>query len=220
MPALRVARVVNAIQGFLDEHSFRRQVPQIYVAPLGHDVDAWLGLNLGSGSLGLAGVAVNPVIGVRHVGIESRYASWSSGAEVPDWVKARSTAKQGHPGATLAVPLGYLLPDARARLWEFDREGREVTPDPLLEAALEDYAWPFMRAHSELATIAMGLDGWRHAMREEVLARRAIACLMLGDREGAVAATSALEDRVSRMVGLAVPRYRAVAEGLRAQLGG
>lgn len=167
----------------LADLGFRKRAGGIFTTDLDDEVFGWLGLNRASRHRPAGEVEVNPVVGVRHQGVERLVAEYCG--------------QKFHPyvPATVVTPLSHLMPDGRYRTWVFgasnddDASGREMV------AAIEKYGLPFMRATVTLPELSRRIeDGF--GIDSQLDYRRPVALLLAGDRAGA---RRALEAALTRL---------------------
>ena len=105
----------------------------------------WLGLNRAASRQSPL-VEVNPVIGVRHVAVESIVAELLG--EKP----------HGYASPTLSVSLGYVMPVRSYQAWVFtvDTPVESVADD--LVAAVTEYGIPYFEHHDSLAAIVQAMS--------------------------------------------------------------
>jgi hypothetical protein len=93
-------------------------------------LDGWLGLNLAERNLPDA-LAINPVVGVRHVALNS----------ILD--RLRDDVPVG-PKPVVCSPLGYLMPENSFREWEFTSRGDCVSIAKSMSSAVEAFGIPYI----------------------------------------------------------------------------
>lgn len=153
---------------------FRKRAGQIYTLDLGDDALGWLGLNSATQHLAVGVVEVNPVVGVRHQGVERMVA------------ELMGVKFDAYRPPTVSSPIGYLMPGRRYRAWRVDTAAPGEPARELVEAVLT-YGVPFMRSAADLRTLCRLLDegmGFDH----QLVFRRPVAWLLAGDRARAEAA--------------------------------
>ena len=67
---LAIGDVVKLVTPLLAELNFRKRAGQIFTAEITDDVLGWLGLNRATRHCPAGEVEINPVVGVRHQGVE------------------------------------------------------------------------------------------------------------------------------------------------------
>ncbi len=128
---------LDAVRAMLEVAGFKKRVGQVFTRELGGDVLGWLGLNRATRGRQRGEVEVNPVVGVRHQGVERMVA------------ELRGESFHAYQPPTVNTPLGYLMPEQRYRGWVIEADGSaDVLED--LASAVAEYAIPFMEglAHS------------------------------------------------------------------------
>lgn len=172
-----MSEALAAIRGELESIGFRKRAGQVFTMDLGDEVLGWLGLNRASRRHPPGVTELNPVVGIRHQGIERMIA------------ELRNEAFHKYLPPTVSSSLGYLTPEHRYRSWVVDAAtGQEVATD--LVVAVERFAVPFMTAAVALPEICRLLEeglGFEH----QLVYRRPVAWRLVGDE----ARASALVDR-------------------------
>jgi hypothetical protein len=132
----------------------------------------WLGLNRASRHFSPGQFGINPVVGVRHQAVER--------------LIAECRGERFHPSVppTLSVPLGYLLPESRYRLWTFDEQ---VADDAArdMAAAVQEYGLPFMRRNTDIEALCRSLEDAR-GFPEQLAYRRPAAYWLAGKYDEAL----------------------------------
>src|SRR3989442_6817557 len=101
-----VNSVFDAVATRLQRAGYDLRDPGIFTRPLENqsDVHGWVGLNTAErGRAG--GVDINPVVGVSHAGVESALVELRGVRPDPDIA----------PAPSVALPVGYLMPDPSFR---------------------------------------------------------------------------------------------------------
>jgi hypothetical protein len=192
------------IARLLAQHGFRKRKEDIFTLDATEDVLGWLGLNRSTKHRPAGEVAMDPVIGVRHQGVE-RVLS-----------ELRGDAFHPYIPPTISMPLGYLLPEHRFRQWNFQGAGR-VNAVRDLVAAVATYGLPLMRKMTALAALCEGMEG-RLGFSHQLNYRRPVAVMLSGD---STRASRILEESVAKLGDRSDPaaqEFRRFAEALRRRL--
>jgi hypothetical protein len=173
---LRIAAGELALMGM-------RKSGGIHTYRLGADAFGWLGLNTithrADGRVGL-----NPIAGVRHVGIEKLLEQLSG--------KDRF---QLNP--TISTAIGYLMPEHRYVEWLFEPGPFDyVTECKTMVMAVKMYGIPFMESNTSLLPIINHLEQYRFTTREAATYRLPIAYWLAKQYE---LATAYIENRMSEI---------------------
>ena len=185
---------------------FRKRGHQIFTLDLARDVLGWIGLNTATKRRRPGEVEVNPVVGVRHTGVERLVA------------ELRGEKPHAYVPATIATPLGYLMPERRYNSWVITAENAHTTGAEMI-AAITEYGIPFMQSMMSLDALARALEPSSRLATEDVAVyRRPVVWLLLNEHHRALAtletATAALGDRAD----LAAADFRRFGEALRERL--
>lgn len=159
---------IKSITPLLAEFNFRKRAGQIFTAEIADDALGWLGLNQASRHRPAGEVEINPVVGMRHQGVERIVA------------ECRGERFHAYQPPTVSTPLGYLLPESGYRAWMFgnDRSAEGVAQE--LVRTIAQYGVPFMHSTAALPELCHRLDegmGFEH----QVMYRRPVAWLLVGD---------------------------------------
>lgn len=184
---------------------FKKRAGEVFTAGVGDDALGWLGLNRATQHRSAGEVEINPVVGVRHQGVERMVA------------ECRGEKFHPYQPPTVSTPLGYLMPDGRYRAWVFSNDppvdvvAREIT------RSIEEHGLPFMRSTAALPELCRRLEegmGFEH----QLVYRRPVALLIAGHpqraREDLDDALAKLGDRDD----LAADELRRFAAVLRQRL--
>lgn len=175
-----IDRVGAAALADLVALGFRKRSGQIYTVDLDSEAMGWLGLNSASEHQVSGVVEVNPVIGIRHQGIERVVA------------ELQGLAFHEYQPPTVSINLGYLMPAARYMAWHVNTARTNGDIQDLV-VSIRDYGVPYMREHSDLKAIGALLDekvGFEH----QLVYRCPVAWLVAGDR---ARASVALQDALN-----------------------
>lgn len=169
----------------------------MFTRTVNDDVLAWLGLNRAA-SRQSPDVEVNPVVGVRHHGVESMVSVLLG--EKP----------HGYVPPTLSISLGYVMPPRSYRPWVFTADTPvEAVADELVTAVTE-HGVPYMERHGTLAAIVQAMaDG--AGFREHNTLRLPVGYLLLGEVEKAKETLGASIDEIGRRQDPAAQRLRSFA---------
>jgi hypothetical protein len=195
---------VGAVVERLCQLGFEKRSGLIFTLPLaGEGVLAWVGLNKASHRGRPGEVLLNPVVGVRHRGVEQVVAD------------LRGDKFHGYLPPTVSSPLRYLVPVDQRRDWVVTGgTGDERVADDLA-AAVSCYGLEFMRAAADLPGLLAALsDGHGHAHQNSY---RVSAALLLA---GEVGEAQRVIGREVELLGVrsdpAAEELRSFAERLRA----
>jgi hypothetical protein len=198
------ADVVTAVKGPLAELGFKKRSGEVFTCVLESDVLGWVGLNRAYRQ-GEDRLEVNPVVGVRHQGVER--------------VVAELRGQMFHPyqPPTVSTPLTYLAPAARYAPWLFDRGPTIPEVAVALVRAVAEHGVPFMRVSMTLGQLRELIErgqGFAH----QLVYRQPVVLLLMGDHVGALRslddALAVLGDRGD----VAAVEFRSFAERLRQRL--
>lgn len=175
MSAALWADIAVRLQGL----GFKKRAGVVFTRDVSGDVIGWLGLNRASRHHSAGEFEVNPVLGVRHQGVERIVA------------ELRGEKFHAYQPPTVSSPLGYLMPGSRYRGWivnaaEPDRDVEELV------AAIGEYGVPFIESGSDLTAVCELLDrglGFEH----QLVYRRPVAWMLAGDLNRAVGFVEAAE---------------------------
>ncbi|WP_157574771.1 hypothetical protein [Jiangella muralis] len=151
----------------LQSLGFRKRVGMVFTREVAEGVLGWLGLNRASRHLPAGAVEVNPVVGIRHQGIERLVA------------ELRGEKFHAYQPPTVSTPLGYLMPGSHYRAWILDAVDPAGSVGGLI-ASIAKYGLPFMESGSTLTEICRFLDqdlGFEH----QLVYRRPAAWLLAGE---------------------------------------
>ncbi|MGC4896935.1 hypothetical protein [Micromonospora sp. DT31] len=139
-------------------------------------VTGWLGLNAATWDLP-ASVAINPVVGVRHIRLEKALV------ELAGWPA---------PVACPTKPLGYLMPQGTFTQWDFVRGADLETVAEELAAAVAEYGMPFVDQWSDWKTLSSGLANQENSLllREQRSVVLPVVAMLDGDEAAARAMVS------------------------------
>ena len=184
---------------------WKKRAGDVFTRVLTGDAIGWLGLNTAVGrSDGL--LEVNPVLGVRHQGVEHLVAELTQ-------EKFRR-----HVPATLSVHLGYVMPEGRYRPWLFGADQPVESAAREMVAAVVAYGLPFMERLSALDALADAMDDGSIGIGEALAFRRPAARLLLGESRGAEMALEEGRATLRTRQDQAAMRYRRFAEAFQARL--
>ncbi|MGH3932603.1 MAG: hypothetical protein ACRDTF_21815 [Pseudonocardiaceae bacterium] len=164
--------VIKSITPLLAECNFRKRAGQIFTAEIADEVLGWLGLNRASRHRPAGEVEINPVVGVRHQGVERIVA------------ECRGERFHAYQPPTVSTPLGYLLPENSYQAWVFGSDQSTEGVAQEMVRTIEQYGVSFMRSAAALPELCRRLDegmGFEH----QVMYRRPVAWLLVGDPQRA-----------------------------------
>ena len=180
---------------------FKKRKLGIFTLGLNTEIIGWLGLNTAHYQ---DGVAINPVVGVRHQKLERLIA------ELLDMKPSEYI-----PGS-FGRPVGYLMPQKEYASWSF-REGDDC--EPLvgeMVSAVEKFGRPFMEQNSTLATLYNTLlKSKRGTPPDQLDFRIAVASVLLGKREEAETFVDAKLREMGNRNDAAAELFRKFAKKLR-----
>jgi hypothetical protein len=161
--------VLDSVTPLLQKLGLRKRKGGVYTVELSKQVHGWLGLNRATRHLPPGEVEISPVVGVSHVTIERLLA------------ELRGAKPHGYQVATIATPLGYLLPEARYKAWAFSADNAHETAAEMV-GAIARYGVPFMRSKAELSEICRALESPSDfAFEDHARYLRPLALLVAGD---------------------------------------
>lgn len=177
-----VSQVSESVGPLLAQLGFKKRAGDIFTIELADDALGWLGMNKATQGRPAGEVEVNPVVGVRHQGVEQLVA------------ELRGEKFHSYLPPTVSSPLGYLMPDARYKGWLFTpAEVDAVAAD--MAAAIAAHAVPFMQSCASLGEICRRLEQGR-GLEHQALYRLPVARFLAGD---AAQAASLLESSMAKM---------------------
>ena len=184
---------------------FRKRKAGIFTIDVGEEVLGWLGLN-NAYHPGEDALEVNPVVGVRHQGVER--------------LVAQLGAREFHPylPPTVSSPIGYLMPAKRYTYWLFRRSEPPQPRMAELVSAVAAYGLSFMRSTSSLDELRHQIEAGT-GIPYALAYRLPVVCLMAGDESGALAA---LEESVQALGDKQDPysvEFRAFSKRFRSMCG-
>jgi len=196
---------LDDVRAQLEVAGFKKRAGQVFTREFGGELLGWLGLNRATRHRSVGVVEVNPVVGVRHQGVERIVA------------ELRGEKFHAYQPPTVSVPLGYLMPERRYRGWVFGADGSaDVAGD--LASAVERYAVPFMEDAVQLPRLCELLDdgmGFDH----QLVYRRPAALVLAGNERRALALVVQAEEDLGDRSDAAATEMRAFAVAFRERFG-
>ncbi|MGH3878769.1 MAG: hypothetical protein ACRDSK_17190 [Actinophytocola sp.] len=191
----------DEVGALLAGDGFRKRAGTIFTVELADDVLGWLGLNEATQHTRTGEIEVNPVLGLRHQSIERTVA------------RLRDDKFHAYKPATVAIPLGHLMPENTFRVWLFRAEDLAATAQDLVENVRE-HGLPFLRRHATLAAITRQLEsGPAEGTMPEY--RLPVAYLLAGEHDRAMTALTGELDSLGDRQDAAADYYRRFAERFR-----
>jgi hypothetical protein len=140
-----IERILKMTGTLLADVGMRKRERQIYTCELSQEIFGWLGLNTATHRSD-GRLQINPVIGVRHLGIEK--------------LVAEALGKKLHPyiPPTISTPLGYIMPEKKYATWLFGEGDVDDLAVAKMVEAIQKYGVPFMRSHANLDAIIEALE--------------------------------------------------------------
>ncbi len=191
---------LQAVAPLLINLGFRKRAGEVFTTEAAKDVLGWLGLNRATQHRPAGEVEINPVVGVRHQGVERLVAEF------------RGDKFHAYLPPTISSPLGHLLPEARYRAWIFSPSNADVVAADMV-GAVATYGLPFIHAMSDLNALCQALDN-RMGFEHQLAYRRPVAWLLAGD---SVRARKMVDESVASLHSrsdLAAADFRRFAEAL------
>jgi hypothetical protein len=148
---------------------FRKRAGQILTIDIADDVLGWLGLNRATQGHTKGHFSINPVVGVRHGAVE-RVVAECRGEKFHEYIPA-----------TISTSLGYLLPEAQYRSWDFGGETTDVVAADLANN-VATYGLLFMRETASLSALCQAFEERRGLHEHQLTYRRPVAWLLAGSR--------------------------------------
>jgi hypothetical protein len=182
---------------------FVRDTGNVFASPVSTNVFAVVGLNK---AIEANHVEVNPVMGLRHVAIESL---------IDKILRLPEVAKYA---MTIGASLGYLMPESRYRplLITNDVDSKRAAYDLALD--VERYGLPFVRKHKELTAIARAVQSPPFNAEYRRIYTLPAVLYLAEDYRGA---QTFLEEHLKEIAGKTYPaakQYRQFARALLARL--
>ena len=159
--------VLSAVTARLRDLGFRKRAGAVLTCEVTSDAIGWLGLNAASRDLPAGQFEVNPVVGIRHQGVER--------------VVAELRGEKFHPyqPPTVSTPLGYLMPGSRYRAWRLGADDTDGGIEDLV-ASVAAFGLPFALSGAPLPELCRLLDqglGFDH----QLVYRRPVAWALAGE---------------------------------------
>src|SRR5690606_28945056 len=187
----------------LAELGFKKRAGYTFTLDVAPGVLGVLGFNQATKHLGPGEVEINPIVGARFQEVERLVA------------ECRGDKFHGYLPATVASPLGYLMPEKTYVAWMFGPESPEEVASDMVDA-IATHGIPFMRSVVNLDDLRRLQD--RYGIDYQLPYRTSAAALLAGDVEQARALLdNALAD-IGLATDLAAARFRGFAESLRDRL--
>ncbi|MDR1450598.1 MAG: hypothetical protein LBI84_10470 [Propionibacteriaceae bacterium] len=176
---------------------FKKRAGLLFTRDIADDVLGWLGLNRASRHTPAGCYEINPVVGIRHQGVER--------------IIAELRKEKFHPymPPTVSRPLGYLMPDPRYRSWTVSETNSGQSINSLIEA-IEDHAAPFIESHATLAGVCELLDD-KMGFDHQLVYRRPVAWLLAGDIPRALRLVATAEEALGGRSDAAALEFRSFA---------
>jgi hypothetical protein len=200
MTSVGVDAVVERLRGL----GFEKRSGLIFTLPLdGGSVLAWVGLNKASHRGRPGEVLLNPVVGVRHQGVERVVGD------------LRGEKFHGYLPPTVSLPLRYLVPAEARRDWVVMGGTADAEVADRLVGAVDRYGFEFMRGASDVPGLIAALRAGRGPAHQNAY-RLPVALLAAGGLEEAL---SFVDDELRALGDRADPaaeEFRRFAARLRA----
>jgi hypothetical protein len=149
-------KVTSLLTPCLESKDFKKRTDGIFTKELADGFIGWLGLNSAKHKLG---IEINPVVGIRYQALE----------------RVLSTILQqkphGYVPPTVAISLGYLMPEHRYRAWTFGHDAGDGAMSDLM-MAICDYGIPFMESSANIIKIGELLASAKYGHVDQVMYRR------------------------------------------------
>jgi hypothetical protein len=189
------------VGALLSGDGFRKRAGTIFTAELGEDVLGWIGLNEATKHAQQGEIEVNPVLGLRHQELERTVA------------RLRDDKFHSYKPATVAIPLGYLMPENAYRVWLFRPQEIAATAREMVDD-IREHGLPFIRRHATLAGITKQLESGP-AEGAMPAYRLPVAYLLAGEHDQAMAALTSELASLGDREDPAATHYRRFAERFR-----
>lgn len=201
-----IGRVDEAATEALGALGFRKRTEGLYTTDLGDDVLGVVGLNTATEHQPKGMIEVNPIVGIRHQGIERMVA------------ELRGEPFHPYIPPTVTIALGYLMPERRYAAWTIDTNSGALREhvQPLVEAVAK-YGLPFMKQNRDLQSLSRLIDegtGYNH----QLVYRRPVAYLLAGDERRAREILDASVAKLGARSDPAAEQLRHFAAALRPRL--
>ena len=182
----------------LEERGFRKRSSGVFTVELARDVLGWLGLNTASRHQVDGTVEVNPVVGVRHQGVER--------------LVAELRAEPFHPylPPTISTSIGYVMPLHRYQAWAI-ASGGDGAPTAGLIDAVVIHGLPFMRQNADLESL---YETAEEGLGFSLEYRLPVIRLLLGERQAARAALDKCINDLGARQDAAAQQFRAFSAAL------
>lgn len=147
---------------------FVKRAGLIFTLPLHGDVVlGWVGLNKATRG-GRGEVVLNPVVGVRHQGVEKVVA------------ELRGEKYHGYVPPTVSSPLRYLMPVDERREWVLKKDGGDEAVADHLAGAVERFGCQFIRSCASSAGLVAAVRAG-HGHVHQNCYRLPVALLLAGN---------------------------------------
>jgi hypothetical protein len=190
---------IALVRGPLATLGFRKRSGGIFTTELSPGVVGWVGLNTATKHQRKGEAEVNPVIGVRHQGVEQLIAD----------LEERPFHQYIPP--TISTPIGNAMPQQRYISWLIGGPESESTAEDLV-AAVNNYGLPFMHEHATLPSL---LDAINERQGHRLEYRLPVVLWLLDRRGAALAAVVQHEHGLERQSHPAAEDFRRFAANFR-----
>jgi hypothetical protein len=172
----------RVVAPLLSKLGFEKRTRGLFTIDIAEGVLGRVGLNRATQHRPPGEAEINPVIGVRHQGVER--------------LVAELRGEKFHPylPSTVSTPLGYLFPEARYRSWVFGRGPIEPIAREMV-AAIAEYGLPFMRLTAAMPELCRRLEEGL-GIEHQLAYRRPVAWLLAGNPRRA---TDVLADELGQL---------------------
>lgn len=171
---------------------FRKRAGYVFTVSLDDGVDGWLGLNTGTRNRGRGETRLNPVVGVRHLGVERKLA------------EILGESMHAYLPPTVSSPLRYLVSEESRRDWVLVGSVSDLAVGNDIAVGVEKFGFAFMRACGSLQGL-IGAMHRGHGHHEQNAFRLPVALLLGGDSSEALRSVdsqlAAIGDRLDPAAG-------------------
>ncbi|WP_124823685.1 hypothetical protein [Burkholderia stagnalis] len=187
-----------ALVPLLEAEGFKKRSGEIFTLQLAEGFIGWLGLNRAKRP---EGFELNPVVGVRCQALEDLLSTL---------LKERP---HKYVPPTVAISLGYLMPERQYRSWILREETTTVVAADIVTTIVR-YGFPLMASACTLREMGGLLESPRFTSADHAAYRRPLIKWLLGDRKGALQTCASACQKLEARSDPAAEHFRQFARGL------